>query len=111
MAKTLIKNKLGAKTSTFNLPCDDTVAATFCADMLEGEYVGYAETSKIGTDAPKPYNLVSVVISNALNLKTYLSLAVKAGKSEEDIYTALTGLTFNGVKAENISIISMKSVA
>lgn len=111
MAKTLIKNKLGAKTSSFNLPCDDTVASAFCASFLEGEYVGYAETSKTGTDTPAPYNLVNLVISNTLGLKAYLSLAVKSAKSEADIYAVVAGLTFNGVKADNVSIISMRSVA
>ncbi|ATB68886.1 hypothetical protein SJPD1_1047 [Sulfurospirillum diekertiae] len=111
MGQTLIKNKLGAKTSSFNLPCDDTVASAFCASFLEGEYVGYALNSTTGTDTPSPYNLVNVVISNTLGLKTYLSMAVKSNKSEDEIYTALTGLTFNGVKADNISIISMRSVA
>ncbi|ARU48307.1 hypothetical protein [Sulfurospirillum diekertiae] len=111
MAKTLIKNKLGAKTSSFNLPCDDTVASGFCASFLDGEYVGYAETSKTGTDTPTSYNLVNVVISNTAGLKAYLSMAVKSGKSEDDIYAVLAGLTFNGVKADNISIISMRSVA
>lgn len=109
--KSLVKNKLGAKTSTFTLPCDDTVAIAFCADMLDGEYAVYAETSKLGTDTAVGYNQVSLVISNTLGLKTYLNLAVKLGKSEADIYAVLAGLTFNGVKAENISIISMRSVA
>lgn len=111
MAETLVKNKLGAKTSSFRLPCDDTVAAEFCGVFLEGEYVGYALNSKMGTDTPSPYNLVNVMISNTLGLKTYFSMAVKSGKSEADIYAALAGLTFNGVKADNVSILGMKSVA
>ena len=52
-----------------------------------------------------------IVISNNAGLKTYLNLAVKSSKSEEDIYTALTGLTFNGVKADKIAITRMRSVA
>jgi len=111
MAESLVKNKLGAKTSSFRLPCDDTVATEFCGVFLEGEYAVYALNSTMGTDTPTGYNLVNVVISNALGLKTYLSLAVKLGKNESDIFSALTGLTFNGVKADNISIISMRSVA
>lgn len=111
MAKTLIKNKLGAKTHTFNLPCDDTVASTFCAEMLDGEYVGYAQTSVTGTDTATPYNNVSLMIKNDAGLKAYLNLAVKSTKTEADIYTALSGKTFNGVKADNISILKMQSVA
>lgn len=111
MAKSLVKNKLGGKTSTFTLPCTDTVAVAFCAEMLDGEYAVYAETSKTGSDVATAYNQVSLVISNTLGLKTYLNLAVKSTKSEADIYAVLAGLTFNGVKADNISIISMRSVA
>jgi len=111
MAKTLIKNKLGAKTHTFNLPCTDTVASTFCASMLDGEYVGYALVSTTGSDVATSYNEVQLMIKNDAGLKAYLNLAVKASKSENDIYTALTGKTFNGVKADNISILKIRSVA
>ena len=110
MAKCIIKNKLGNKTHTFTLPCDDTVASAFCASMLDGEYVGYVETSKVGTDVATPYNEVSLMIKNLLGVKTYLNLAVKSTKSEDDIYTALTGKTYNGVKADNISILKIRSV-
>lgn len=111
MAKTIIKNKLGNKTHSFSLPCDDTVASAFCASMLDGEYVGYVETGKTGSPIASPYNEVSLMIKNTAGLKAYLNLAVKSGKSEADIYTALTGKTFNGVKADNISIMKMRSVA
>lgn len=111
MGKTLVKNILGNKTHTFTLPCDDTVASAFCAEFLDGEYAGFVETSTTGTDTPTPYKQVSVVIENTLGYKAYLNMAVKATKSEADIYTALTGLTFNGVKAEKIAIIRMSQVA
>lgn len=111
MARTLIKNKLGNKVHSFSLPCDDIVAAAFCASMLDGEYVGYVETTKVGTDIATPYNNVSLMIKSTAGLKSYLNLAVKAGKSEADIYSALTGKTFNGVKADNISILKIQSVA
>lgn len=111
MAKTLIKNKLGDKTYQFNLPCDDTVASAFCAEMLDGEYVGYVQTSVIGSDTATPYNSVLLMIKSDADLKAYLNLAVKSNKSEADIYAALSGKTYNGVKADNISILKIQSVA
>ena len=111
MAKSLVKNKLGAKTHTFNLPCDDTVASSFASTFLEGEYAVYALNSSVGTDKPEAYNQVSVVLQDTSGLKTTLNLAVKKNKSEDEIYMALTGLTFNGVKADKIAIIGMRSVA
>ena len=109
--KTLIQNRLGTKKHSFTLPCDDTVSAAFCAEMLDGEYVGYVETSKIGSNVATPYNNVSLMIKNDAGLKAYLNLAVKSSKSEADIYAALTGKTFNGVKADNIIITKIQSVA
>ena len=111
MAKTLVKNKLGAKTHSFSLPCDDTVASAFCASVLDGEYVGYAHVGTTGSDVATGYNMVELMIKNDAGLKTYLNVAAKASKTEADIYTALTGKTFNGVKADNIAITSMRSVA
>lgn len=111
MAKTLVKNKLGAKTHSFSLPCDATVASTFCASVLDGEYVGYSLVGTSGTDNAVPYNMVELMIKNTAGLKTYLTIAAKAGRSENDIYAALTGKTFNGVKADSIAITSMRSVA
>ena len=111
MAKTLIKNKLGVKTHSFNLPCDDTVASAFCASVLDGEYVGYALVGTTGSDVATPYNMVELMIKNTAGLKTYLNIAAKASKTEADIYAALAGKTFNGVKADNIAITSMRSVA
>ena len=64
MAKTLVKNKLGAKTHSFNLPCNDTVASAFCASVLDGEYAGYALVGTTGSDVAKPYNMVEVIIRN-----------------------------------------------
>lgn len=109
--KTMIQNKLGVKTSTFYVPADDVVAAAFCADFLEGEYAGYALESTSGSDVAVSYNQVTVVGSNDAGRKVYLNLAVKATKTEDEIYTALAGLTLNGVKFDNIAITSMRSVA
>ncbi len=111
MAKTMIQNKLGVKTNTFYLPADTTSAQAFCEEFLEGEFAGFELSSTVGTDVATSYNQVTVVGSNTAGRKVYLNLAVKAGKTEDEIYTALTGLTLNGVKFDNIAITSMRSVA
>ncbi len=111
MAKTLVKNKLGAKTHSFNLPCNDTVASAFCASVLAGEYAAYVLVGTNGSDVATCYNMVEIMIKNTAGLKTYLNVAVKLGKTEADIYTALSGKTFNGVRADSIATTSMRSVA
>ena len=110
--KTLIKNKLGNKTNSFSLPAVALTAQTFCADFLDGEYAGYSLVGTSGSDVVAGgYNQVSVMIRNTAGLSTYLNLACKASKSEADIYTVLNGLTFNGVKADEIAITKMVAVA
>lgn len=111
MAKTMVQNKLGVKTNSFYLPASTTVAQSFCENFLDGEYAGFELTSTTGSDVAASYNQVTVVGSNEAGRKVYLNLAVKATKTEDEIYTALAGLTLNGVKFDNIAITSMRSVA
>lgn len=111
MAETLVKNKLGNSVKSFRLPCDDTVATTFCAAFLDGEYAGYTKIGTTGTDTATSYNLVSLMIKNTAGLKTYLNLAVQSNKSEDEIYSALAGATFNGVLADEMVITSMRAVS
>mgnify|MGYP006995704037 CR=1 FL=1 len=56
-------------------------------------------------------NAVSVMIQqDSDNAKTYLNLVLKATKDEVDLFPALQGKTFNGVKADKIVIISFRTV-
>ena len=109
--KTFVKNKLGNKIVNIYLPCGTTEAETFCSNFLDGEYVGYEQTTVEGSAVATPYNQVSVMVKNDAGLKTYLNLAVKSTKSEADIYGALKAKTFNGVKADYLAIISMRAIA
>lgn len=111
MAETLVRNKLGTTIKSFRLPCDDTVATTFCGAFLDGEYAGYAKTSTAGSDTATSYNDVTLMLKNTAGLKTYLNLAVKSAKSEDEIYSALAGVTFNGVLADEMAIIKMRAVS
>lgn len=109
--ETLVKNKLGTKTVSFRLPADDATAKTFCETFLDGEYAGFLKTGVEGTDSATAYNDVTVMIKNTAGLKTYINMAVKSTKSEDDIYTALKDKTFNGVKADELAIIKMRNVS
>lgn len=111
MAKTLIKNKLGNKTHTFALPCDDTVASAFCASFLDGEYAGFAQVSKTGSDVATPYRIYGVMIRNSAGLKSYLDLVTKVNTTEDELYAVLTGLTLNGVHVDDISVLKNRLVA
>ncbi len=106
----LVKNKLGTKVSTFRLPCDDIVGSAFCTAFLDGEYAGYQKVGVTGSDVATSYNDVSLMVKNTAGLKTYLNLAVKSTVSENEIYSALSGLTFNGVVANEMAIIKMRAV-
>jgi len=111
MAETLVKNKLGNKISSFRLPCDDTVATTFCADFLDGEYAGYSKVGVTGTDVATSYNDTTIMVKSTAGLKTYLNVALKSTLSEDEIYSALTGKSFNGVVANELAIIKMRAVS
>ena len=110
--KTLVRNTLGNKTFSFALPADDTVAQTFCADFLDGEYAGFIESSTVGSDSGiVEYNDILVIVKNEIGAKTYLSFACKANKTETEIYAALLGKTFNTVKADYLYITKMTAIA
>lgn len=111
MGKTIVRNKLANKTKTFTLPCEDTVATTFCTDFLEGEFEVLAFKSESGTDTQEAYHDVSVMVKNQAGTKAYLNMAVKATLTEDEIYTALAGGTFNGVKADEMAIIKLETVS
>ena len=109
--KTLIKNQLGDKTHSFSLACDDKTAETFCSTFLDGEYAGYKFAGTTGTDTGQSYLDVRIMIKNTLGAKTYLNFAMPTNKTENDIYSALAGKTFNSVKADYIALIGMRTVA
>jgi hypothetical protein len=111
MAESLVKNKLGNVVKSFRLPCDDTVASTFADSFLDGEYAIYSKVGVAGSDTATSYNDVSVMVKSSTGLKTYLNLAVKSTKSEDEIFSALKGKTFNGVLADEVAIIKMRAVS
>lgn len=107
--KSMVRNVLGDKTVTHYLPMTAANAATFAADVLDGTYKIFEETSKVGSDAAVvSANFTSVQLVNTTSgAKTYLNLISKSSKSSTEIRTALTGLTVNGVVVDKVVIINM----
>jgi hypothetical protein len=110
MAESYIRNKLGNQTRNFRLPCDDTVAVTFMDTFCDGEYAVYSKTATTGSDVATTYNSVSVQVKDTTGLKAYFNMACKSTVSEDEIFTALKGGTWNGVLAEDIIITRMSPV-
>lgn len=110
--KTLVENTFNGKTNVIYLPCNDTVAATFCTDMLEGRWVVYEKGTDIGTsDVATEARDTSVMISNSTtHEKAYLNLLVKPTTTEEQVYTALTGLTISGIVVDTAYIVGARKV-
>lgn len=105
--KVKVLNVLGDTTVTHYLPMTAANAATFCADVLDGTYKIFEETSKTGTDTTvTAANKVSVqLVNTASGAKTYLNMIAKATLNSDEIRTALTGLTLNGVLVDKVVFI------
>lgn len=111
MGKTLVRNHVGEKTFTLYLPCSDTEASAFAGDILDGSSEIYGMDSSSGNElAPNVIEYVVTGQTKADKRKTTISFYALPSKTEADIVTALTNKTFNGVKFEEIFIISAKVV-
>ncbi len=109
--KSLIVNRFNGKNHSFALPCASTVAATFCSDMLEGEYQVFKFDTESGFETETSYKEMQIMVKNSTSKeKTYLNIKVKASKVEADVFTALIGLTVNGIVIDEAFIISDKLV-
>lgn len=110
MAKTLIRNKLGEKNKSFYVPTNDTNALAFASDFLDGEYEVLEMVGTSGSDVVTIANDVNVMVKSATGTKTYFSFLADNTKNEDEIFTALKGLTINGVLVEQAYILGMKQV-
>ena len=111
MAKSLIRNKLGQKVKSFYVPTTDTNAATFATDFLDGEWEVLALASTEGSDSVTSANEVNVMVKATDGTKTYFTFLASTTKNEDEIFTALKGLTINGVVVEESYILGMKTVS
>ncbi|WP_170000596.1 hypothetical protein [Campylobacter sp. RM9328] len=110
MAKSLIRNTINGRRYGFIVPADDVVAGTFAAAALDGEYSIYLQTGESGTETEAAVLEYTITGKNNAGAKTTFSFYAKPSVTENDIHTALIEKTFNGVKFDEIYIISARSV-
>ncbi|ADR34005.1 hypothetical protein Sulku_1342 [Sulfuricurvum kujiense DSM 16994] len=101
--KSLVVNQLGDDTVRHYLPMTGVNAVTFATDIFAGTWKVFEETSSLGSDtAVVNANKVGVQLVDSVGHKTYLRMIAKSTMSSDDIRTALTGLTINGVLVDKV---------
>lgn len=111
MGQSMIVNTLGTKNFTSYVPADAVAAQAFADAVLDGETKVYEKISVSGNDVVNEAEEVNVMLQqDSDNAKTYLNFLVKSTKHEGDVITALQGKTFNGVKADKVVVIGMRTV-
>ncbi|CZE48929.1 hypothetical protein [Campylobacter geochelonis] len=112
MSKSIIKNTLGSRTFTFAVPAAGAEALAFANAHLDGSYVVYEVVSKVGNETVANCNKVALTLKNSTTGDKYtFSFYAKSTLGEDEIRAGLIGITVNGVKADEIYIIGMESVA
>ena len=111
-AVSMIRQKLGNKVFTSYVPASDTDAKNFAEALLPGEYEVLSKVGETGNDnVTDGYRIWSVMIkSSETDTKTYLTFATPLNKTSKDIISALTGKTYNDVKADEVVIINARAV-
>lgn len=111
--KVLVKNQLGDKIVNSYLPMNPVNAATICADLLEGTYAIFEETTTVGSDAGVLIAFdTQVQVRNSLTgKKAYLRFIAKSSQNPDSIQTALTGLTVNGILVDEVVIIAFRPMS
>ena len=108
MSKCLVKNTINNRTYGFALPCAGAEAKTFCDNALEGTYVVLTRASEQGNSSEASVVEYTITGKNNTGNKTTFSFYTKPSVDEAQIKTALAGKTFNGVKFDEIYVISAK---
>jgi len=108
--KSLIRNKLGQKIKSIYVPATDVQAKDFADNFLDGEYEVLSYVGVEGSDVVTVANDVSVMVKATDGTKTYFSFIADNAKNENEIFTALKGLTLNGVLVAEAYILGMKQV-
>ncbi len=108
--KSMIRNRVGSKTFTNYLPCGSTEAQAFADAVMDGTTAVYEELSTVGSDAVDTARDVNVMVQNETSgAKAYLNFLIKSTKHEGDVIAALLNKTFDGVLADKVVVISMRS--
>lgn len=110
MAKSLVRQQLGDRTFSFVLPADGATAKTFVEANIDGEYAILESVSKSGSDVETKVLDTTVTIKSASEHKVTFSFYAKSTADENSIRAALKAKTFNGVKADDVYIIGMRSI-
>ena len=108
--KVLIKNTINGRTYTFALPCRGSEAQTFCDNALEGTYVILSRGSEAGNSNEPSVIEYTITGKSQAGHKATFSFYSKPSIDEAQVKTALAGKTFNGVKFDDIYIISARTV-
>lgn len=104
----------GSSQNTY-IPATDEASALSLAQALYGGELEVLKTPlDIAVQEPSlsavAYKDVSVMIKNeATDNKAYINILVDASKNTNDIITTLQDKTINGVKADVVTIISIRS--
>lgn len=110
MGQSMIKTKLGSKYITTYVPSGHTEALAFAEAVMDGEHTVYSQISSLGSDIVNEAEDVNVMIEeDATKKKAYMSFLIKSTKHEGDVIAALVGKTFNGVKADKVVVIGIRT--
>jgi hypothetical protein len=109
MAVSMIRQKLGNKTFTNYVPAGDEDAKSFADALMPGEYTILTKVGESGSDnVTQSRKWVVMLRSEETHEKTYLTFYAPISKTSDDVKNALTGKTFNGVKADTIVVITAR---
>ena len=109
MAKSLIINQLGSKKFTIFVPAGDTVASDFAQQFLDGESRIYQFVGEEGNETETVVKDVFVRIKdNTKDEVEFLRFYAKSTVDDKQILQTLKGKTFNGVKADVVTILGME---
>lgn len=110
MAKSLIINQLNGKNTFISVPTDNTNAAGFASTFLDGAYAVYELTdTTVGSATYAALDDVNIMFKNKTSgSKSYMTIKVEPTKTDEAIFTAVMGKTFNGVLIDEAYVISRR---
>lgn len=110
MSKSMIINVVNEKKSFIPVPTNDTLAAEFATNFLDGEFAVYSllETTP-GADVFAELDDVNVMFKDSTTGgKGYMSMLVEPSVTDEVIFASLVGMTLNSVNIDQAYIISRR---
>jgi len=109
--KSLIVNRFTNVNKHIPVPAGSVEADSFAASMLDSAYEVFELSGTAGSDVVASYNFCSAMgYDTTTDSKTYVDLRVKSTVTDDEVRVALTGLTVNGVKFDEVSIVNFRQV-